>query len=588
MGKIKLEKDKKKPIVAVEAPKDRVKVKSKAKPAKKQEKPKIVKEEKEHAGNETDNEGPEALPIEKTDVAAPVAGKNKKKKNKKNKGAKGKEDGSLLKIKETGKVSKVDKLAQKLEKVTKKLKHAAKNVTPKAKDAEIEDPADPPNEIATKDAIRTAVIALRKATEEEAKDKKKLFDKDFKYCIQIAATKIPKVPTRTVRLLLPNSLYDDTDDICLFVRDDVRGKQHDPELTANKYEKLFREQKIDFIKKVMPLRELKENYGPYEMKRKLAQTYDLFLADSIISGMVFGFCGKALIEKRKTPIPIKIKYTDESKLKDELLKGIRKTQYKQQSHGPTIAIEVATHRLSVEQFTENIESVLEQLKSEFPGGWVNIKNVYLKPMMHSVVSLPLYISEIDPNRVPVPVVVGPKYRHLMKMANKLENDSKKFKLEKGFKLEKKKGTKRPAENESGENKKIKKEADEGEEQEEKQNDDSGVQSEDETNVKEETEEKEDVKPKAKKQKKNKKNKNKAGATQENVGQSPVKMEKQKNKAPTQQETVSQSPGKKQKQKNKKAEMKQKNLVAMSPKKEKAPLEKKAKKNFAKKEKKVKA
>lgn len=258
---------------------------------------------------------------------------------------------------------------------------------------------------------------------------------------------------------------------------------------------------------------MKQNYGSYEEKRKLSQTYDAFLSDTIISPRVFKFTGKFFIQNRKSAIPVNIKHTEESQLKAELLKGLSKTCYKQISHGMTTAIQVATHKHSVEQFTENIEAVLEKLRTEYPGGWVNIKNIYMKPMSNSIVSLPLYVSDIDPNRVPVPVIVGPKYRHLMKMANKLDNESKKFKLNEGFKLDKKKGVKRPAEEDSGNAKKIVKE--------ETEMDDSGVQSEDDEEVKVEKDEGDvgkGAKPAVGKKQKKKKNKKPAAKPTEVNGE----------------------------------------------------------------------
>lgn len=202
MVKVKNEKAKKAPVVAKhqEAPKMDVKQKPKQKPAKKVKEPKIAIP----AASDSD-EAPEAIPIAKVDQVA-VASKNKNKNKrlrKKNKKEAQKEEspGALLKIGKTGKVGKSpkkDEIVEKINKLSKKLKSASDNL--KTKEAEVEDPAEAPESLATKDAIRAAVIALRKATEEEAKDKKKLFDKDFKYCLQLCATKIPKVPTRLVRL----------------------------------------------------------------------------------------------------------------------------------------------------------------------------------------------------------------------------------------------------------------------------------------------------------------------------------------------------------------------------------------------------
>jgi len=272
----------------------------------------------------------------------------------------------------------------------------------------------------------------------------------------------------------------------------------------------------------MTVRELKQNYNTFELKRKLEQTYDLFLCDRIISAMVFGYLGKHFIEKRKVSVPVCIKFVEDGNLKAELLKGIHKTVYKQTSKGPTTAITVATHKLSVEEFVENIEAVLEQLKTNYPGGWVNIKNIYLKPMQHSAVSLPLYISEIDPNMVKTPVVIGHKERHLIKVGRKLEAASKKYRLQDGAKLGKNK--KRPVEAENPKKKskknKVKKET-------VIENDDS---------IKEETEEiaveEEQPKPKKKKieqqkpeggNKINKKKKGKKQSSENDTKSSPTKV-----------------------------------------------------------------
>lgn len=401
-----------------------------------------------------------------------------------------------------GKISKLDKDQKK--KLHKKLRSLKKS-TPLAGEEDIVE-ADPPNILATTEAIRTAVIALRKATEEEAKEKKELFDKDFRYSLQVCCVKIPKVPKREVRLTLPHSLYDDTDDVCLFVRDEVRGPKQDNEATALKYGQIFKQQKIDFIKKVMPISELKQNYAPFEMKRKLEKTYDVFLTDRIISGHVFNLVGKHFIEKRKTAVPVNIKNIEPTQLKIELQKGLAKTTYKQTPQGMTTSIPVATHKHTVEQFVANIESILESLKVEYPGGWVNIKNIYVRPMKTSAISLPLYISEINPNQVKTPKILGPKAIRLLKLAKKVESESKKFTVAEGFQLEKKpdvkaegeskkkiKAEKRPAEEEELETKtsapakkqkpakpvkveKVVKPKEEGEEYDEEDDDEEGEDS----------------------------------------------------------------------------------------------------------------
>jgi len=177
-----MEKEKKKQSIAVDAPKDRVKLKQKKVKA-----IKIVEEENYADGDEA----PEVVPIGKVDEIPVGLNKKSKKKNKNKNGE------SLLKIKRAG-VEKVDPLLAKQAKLSKKFKKISKRLNIKSEEPEVQ--ADPPKILATKDAIRTAVIAVRKATEEETKEKKKLFDKDFRYCLQICCTKIPRAPSREVRL----------------------------------------------------------------------------------------------------------------------------------------------------------------------------------------------------------------------------------------------------------------------------------------------------------------------------------------------------------------------------------------------------
>lgn len=182
-----MEKEKKKQSIAVDTPKDRVKLK--------QKKVKALKkvEEENHADGSDGDEAPEAVPIGKVDEIPVGLNKKSKKKNKNKK----KSGESLLKIKGAG-VEKVDPLLAKQAKLSKKFKKISKRLNIKSEEPEVQ--ADPPKILATKDAIRTAVIAVRKATEEETKEKKKLFDKDFRYCLQICCTKVPRAPSREVRL----------------------------------------------------------------------------------------------------------------------------------------------------------------------------------------------------------------------------------------------------------------------------------------------------------------------------------------------------------------------------------------------------
>lgn len=81
------------------------------------------------------------------------------------------------------------------------------------------------------------------------------------------------------------------------------------------------------------------------------------------------------------------------------------------------------------KIVENIVSAIDQLKEKWPGGWLNILRIYLKPMRPSKISVPLYYSKINPNDVAVPVEIGVKQTRLDKINEMLAQKSKKLRLD---------------------------------------------------------------------------------------------------------------------------------------------------------------
>ncbi|CAG8755953.1 3033_t:CDS:2, partial [Acaulospora colombiana] len=76
---------------------------------------------------------------------------------------------------------------------------------------------------------------------------------------------------KPVIIPIKHPLYDSSTEICLFTKDPQREFK---ELVATKG--------VKQIKKVIGLSKLRKKYEPYEAKRKLCDSYDLFLADNRI------------------------------------------------------------------------------------------------------------------------------------------------------------------------------------------------------------------------------------------------------------------------------------------------------------------
>lgn len=145
------------------------------------------------------------------------------------------------------------------------------------------------------------------------------------------------------------------------------------------------------IKTILPLSKLKEDYGPNNMKIKLLHMYDLFLVESEIAEHTYTILGKHFITKRKRPAQIDLSKTETVLTSIEHAK--RKVSFKLGPSSNTSFIEVGTVKMSVEQSVANVKATLEQLKDKYPGGWLNIKKLLLKPGKISKVIIPLYYSK---------------------------------------------------------------------------------------------------------------------------------------------------------------------------------------------------
>ncbi|KAK1568549.1 hypothetical protein Q3G72_025823 [Acer saccharum] len=62
------------------------------------------------------------------------------------------------------------------------------------------------------------------------------------------------------------------------------------------------------ISKVIKLTKLKTNYRPFEAKRKLCDSYDMFFADKRVIPLLPKLLGKKFFKKKKIPVPMDLKH----------------------------------------------------------------------------------------------------------------------------------------------------------------------------------------------------------------------------------------------------------------------------------------
>uniref|UniRef100_A0A182NKQ6 Uncharacterized protein n=1 Tax=Anopheles dirus TaxID=7168 RepID=A0A182NKQ6_9DIPT len=266
-----------------------------------------------------------------------------------------------------------------------------------------------PKELVTKETLTKCFKVLHKQVSEGAD---KLFGGEMLYGLQITAVKVPKCPYRNRRITLPHSLVHEDDEICLIVKDLIRGRKVDFDGTLHHWQDKLNELGIKEKVAVIPFQQLKQDYNTFEMRRKLVNRYQRFLADARISGHVFTFLGSEFATRCKNPIPVKLE--DEANVKQAIEKALLVQTYTQGNSGHSTIIKFAAQWMRTEQVIENGLALLELLKTVFPGGWLNIQSLHLTTTAEKMKTLPLYFSMIDPNLVPVPVVVGPREKFIKK------------------------------------------------------------------------------------------------------------------------------------------------------------------------------
>lgn len=285
--------------------------------------------------------------------------------------------------------------------------------------------------------------------------KSNLFEEPVKIFTQISLHKIPNIINKKqVLCKLPNSLYgpDNSPEICLIVKDAVNEKKNrDFEQTIRKYDKIIEAQKLkDVIKMILPIKQIKLEFRPFEIKRKLSTSYNLFLADKGLHDILFSgsHLGREFQRRNKMPIEIDLEKCEDN-LKQTIDEILSSTTIRLHGKGPIIDVHAFNSNNTVQEAMANISAIREQLEKCLPGGLDNIKCIYLKATDESV-SLPIYVSnplvtKTTEEKEPAPTAAEElKIKNNMTKAKKLRKKKKDSKRVKRIAAKKEKSSKKKA------------------------------------------------------------------------------------------------------------------------------------------------
>uniref|UniRef100_A0A0K2VBS3 Ribosomal L1 domaincontaining protein 1like [Megachile rotundata] n=1 Tax=Lepeophtheirus salmonis TaxID=72036 RepID=A0A0K2VBS3_LEPSM len=239
--------------------------------------------------------------------------------------------------------------------------------------------------------VSAVVKAAVKLGQRNKKQKSNLFEGDGKSInVQIGGIKIPKESrSHTLKCTLPHEVCNGSLGVALFVKDLSKDFKQDHEPTVHHYNELLSSNNSkSLVSEVIPLRGLKSEYQTFELKRRLSNKYDKFLADKRILHRLP--LGKFFYNKRKIPIPVDM----ESKNLNEELKQALHTSILPLNHkGMSSILTVGSTAMKMEDVVDNVMKFIEIIKVKYPGGWKNVRSLHIKT--ESSPSIPLHVSTIS-------------------------------------------------------------------------------------------------------------------------------------------------------------------------------------------------
>ncbi|ERN03799.1 ribosomal L1 domain-containing protein 1 [Amborella trichopoda] len=233
----------------------------------------------------------------------------------------------------------------------------------------------------SEDKVGKAVDSLLKWVKSKAKHQKaQLLEHDELVYLVLNLKAIPaKGRVNPFRIPIPHPVYnfDGSTEICLIIDDRERGL--DPKLAKKK----IKDENLP-ISKILRLSKLKTNYKPFEARRQLCGSFDLFFTDRRALPVLPRLLGKAFFKKKKTPISVDLTHKNWG----EQLKRACGYAFLYLRTGTCSIIKVGRVSQSRDEILENIMAVIKGLSPVIPNKWSNVRSLHLKSL--ESLALPIY------------------------------------------------------------------------------------------------------------------------------------------------------------------------------------------------------
>ncbi|KFK35093.1 hypothetical protein AALP_AA5G234500 [Arabis alpina] len=236
--------------------------------------------------------------------------------------------------------------------------------------------------------VLEAIKSLLKWKSEKSKtEKPQLLEQDEHVYLFVTLKKIPQTTrTNAHRIRIPHPLInaeEDSPEICLIVDDRPNSG-----LTKEDAKKKIKSENIP-ITKVLKLSKLKTDYRPYEAKRKLCDSYDVFFTDRRIVHLLPRLIGKKFFARKKIPVAIDLKHKN---WKEQMEKACGSAMFFMRT-GTCSVIKVGKLSMTGNEIAENVMATLNGVVEILPGKWKYLRSLHLK--LSESLALPIYQAVPD-------------------------------------------------------------------------------------------------------------------------------------------------------------------------------------------------
>jgi len=262
-------------------------------------------------------------------------------------------------------------------------------------------PPQPPHTV-PRETVASAVASLAKWMKKRAAEARPNLladERDDLVVLQLSLRRVPASRSTRPRLLpLPHPVVGhDGASVCVISDDRPKSRSPAASDLLHASKSLHRLP----VSEVIPLSTLRTDYRPYESRRRLAASHDLFVADRAILPLLPRVLGKAFYSTKKAPIGVDFTRVGWP----EQVRKVLGSAFLYLRSGTCSGIKVGRLDMEEEEIVDNVMAAVEAAVEKVPKKWANVRALHLKAV--DSVALPIYqvVPELG-MKIEVPEIVG--------------------------------------------------------------------------------------------------------------------------------------------------------------------------------------